>query len=68
MDELKNGDVVELKSGGPRMTIDLIGHIGEPQTADCSWFEGGRRHTGKFPITSLKSYVEQEVQTIKNIH
>lgn len=35
--ELKIGDVVQLKSGGPRMTIELI--VDRDGTIYCVWFE-----------------------------
>jgi len=63
--ELKNGDIVELKSGGPKMTIDFIGHVGDPQKADCSWFKGDAHHSGTFPVTSLKPYVARKRASTK---
>lgn len=40
----KVGDVVQLKSGGPRMTITYVTERG---TFECSWFNdaGKRSHT-----------------------
>lgn len=39
MDDLKVGDVVELNSGGPKMTIEEIGDdTGGKPTVWCAWF------------------------------
>ena len=55
MDEqFKVGDVVRLKSGGPKMTITAIGdHLGE-QKAWCSWFDGTKELKGTFTIGALE--------------
>jgi uncharacterized protein YodC (DUF2158 family) len=50
----KPGDVVQVISGGPRMTVTEIGeHLGTP-TAWCVWFEGQKQMDGTFPIVALK--------------
>ncbi|MGA9057478.1 MAG: DUF2158 domain-containing protein [Terriglobia bacterium] len=55
MDEIKTGDVVQLKSGGPRMTVSEVGRsMGGVPTAWCDWFEGNKALKGSFPISSLK--------------
>src|SRR5256885_2935580 len=42
MEQLQRDDIVELKSGGPKMTLlTLDGSSGE---ARCVWFEGKNRH------------------------
>jgi uncharacterized protein YodC (DUF2158 family) len=54
------GDVVRLKSGGPKMTVDYIGPrytpTGDPE-ARCSWFETNKgkqeRKEDYFTLTSL---------------
>lgn len=53
------GDIVELKSGGPDMTVNSIGHTGMssqgPLSAWCSWFVAKTEEKkGVFPLTSLK--------------
>ncbi len=58
-DEINVGDIVQLKSGGPDMTVNEIGHPGlsrtGPLSAWCSWFDGkGDEKKGTFPLTSLK--------------
>ena len=47
-DELKKGDVVKLKSGGPLMTISNIGEqYGEPKVW-CVWFEKTKKFEDTF--------------------
>lgn len=46
------GDVVQLRSGGPPMTVDSI-----PEGADygiCSWFIGAKAEQSTFPLISLR--------------
>ena len=48
--EIKIGDVVRLKSGGPRMTVeDLSGEY-----ASCVWFENSRALRGEFRLQLLE--------------
>lgn len=56
-DQLAVGDVVELKSGGPQMTIENIGKYGMAATHDqakCVWFDGKKRVSELFELASLK--------------
>lgn len=56
IEELKEGDVVMLKSGGPKMTVaqvaTFMGHSGP--MAQCQWFENKKMETALFPPSSLK--------------
>jgi uncharacterized protein YodC (DUF2158 family) len=54
--EIKVGDTVELKSGGPVMTVSSIGAIveGGKVYAYCDWFEGSKNMQASFPLTSVK--------------
>ena len=54
-EQIQVGDLVELKSGGPDMTVEKIyeGANGE-QRAACQWFDGVKPMSGAFPLTSLK--------------
>lgn len=54
MEEFKAGDVVVLKSGGPRMTVQGEGDF-EGQVL-CQWFDKGEVKTGSFPAASLVKY------------
>jgi uncharacterized protein YodC (DUF2158 family) len=57
MSEFKKGDVVELKSGGPKMTIGAVGNFspdGPIHGAVCVWFEGKNKHEEVFDIDALR--------------
>lgn len=53
--EFKAGDIVQLKSGGPAMTVEKCaerdGHYW------CVWFKGASRERAAFDETSLKPFV-----------
>jgi uncharacterized protein YodC (DUF2158 family) len=56
-EELKEGDVVELKSGGPKMTIEGIGPYSmgaRTNRAKCVWFDGTKKLDSVFELHSLK--------------
>ncbi len=55
MEELKTGDVVKLKSGGPEMTIEKIARWFESPVdqAKCTWFNGDKIESKNFELTSL---------------
>jgi uncharacterized protein YodC (DUF2158 family) len=46
---LKVGDVVELKSGGPEMTVQST----EGDHVWAQWFGGRKLERGRFPVASL---------------
>lgn len=48
--EVKPGAVVELKSGGPRMTVHWVEH----GKAWCQWFSGVEVRGEKFAIAMLR--------------
>lgn len=69
MRKLSSGDVVQLKSGSPRMTVTVV--FGEPTTpkqleeiaqkrgyqsgdVSCEWFDGAAIKTGFFHASTLK--------------
>ena len=55
MTNLMEGDVVQLKSGGPKMTVDgVTGQAGQLQ-AKCSWFNGAIRMSDLFELHSLRN-------------
>lgn len=52
MSEVVEGAVVQLKSGGPEMTV--YGKLAmEPTSVICQWFDGKDLKKDTFPITSL---------------
>jgi uncharacterized protein YodC (DUF2158 family) len=56
-DEIILGDMVELKSGGPLMTVENIGKYGMGSTKDqakCVWFENKKRMEALFELHTLK--------------
>ena len=50
----KIGDVVKLKSGGPKMTITTVGERYGTPTVWCVWFDGTKKYDGTFPPESLE--------------
>ena len=56
MADLATGSVVELKSGGPAMTIESIFTDSQRvQIAKCQWFDGSKALSGMYPLTSLQT-------------
>lgn len=48
------GDVVRLKSGGPKMTILKL----MDDTISCQWFDrNGKVHTGNFQTAMLDAFI-----------
>ena len=55
-DQFKVGDVVQLKSGGPKMTVTQVGnHELYGPTVWCVWFVGTKQEKGTFPPGSLQT-------------
>lgn len=60
MSDFKPGDVVRLKSGGPKMTINNIGkyNYADYDSAACDWFVQDKapwkKESGVFPLHSLE--------------
>lgn len=48
----EKGELVELKSGGPTMTIESLSMSGAPRYL-CQWFAGKKLYDGHFPEESL---------------
>jgi uncharacterized protein YodC (DUF2158 family) len=48
-DSFKVGDVVQLKSGGPMMTVEEV----EERTVFCIWFDKTERKAGRFNPATL---------------
>lgn len=57
--EIKPGDLVRLKSGGPRMTAAT--QIGSTDIWRCQWFTDGALLVGEFPAASLIPFEAQKV-------
>ncbi len=61
MENFKIGDVVELKSGGPDMTVTLVVDGNNPILAmdktdrvHTAWFDGNKKQEGIFPVEAIK--------------
>lgn len=48
------GDLVQLKSGGPVMTVQSSDTVGATGQICCQWFGGKKLEEGWFPPKSLK--------------
>lgn len=60
-ENFKKGDVVQLRSGGPLMTVHNIGEYpmaGVNMGALCIWFDGAKRVEAVFELESLERYRE----------
>jgi uncharacterized protein YodC (DUF2158 family) len=57
--QIKSGDIVQLKSGGPHMTVSKLHEWQGRTEANCDWFEGTKPMSGSFPLTSLKVVTEE---------
>ena len=53
MADVKIGDVVKLKSGGPSMTVTGIYHHGSGVVMNCEWFVNDEDHSAYFPPDAL---------------
>ena len=61
VEDLKVGDVVQLKSGGPKMTIEQIGDFNRTHIeAKCVWFNETKRESGLFELSSLGKGIDSE--------
>lgn len=54
MSNWKPGDVVQLKSGGPAMTVAAVGVGLMGDRVACDWFEGKKKHQEQFAPESLQ--------------
>jgi uncharacterized protein YodC (DUF2158 family) len=50
MPNIKKGDVVQLKSGGPHMTVQQT----NDESAECVWFSGYEDKSAWFDLASLE--------------
>lgn len=59
MSEIQKGDVVQLKSGGPQMTVEDVGNygglaMGPEHGAKCVWFEKNKPMAKVFDVAVLQ--------------
>jgi uncharacterized protein YodC (DUF2158 family) len=69
MAKFKKGDVVQLISGGPPMTVKDVSDTGEfsfegtgDNNTHCIWFEGTEKKDDFFDDITLQLYVKPTVQ------
>jgi uncharacterized protein YodC (DUF2158 family) len=53
-EQLKPGDVVNLKSGGPKMTVTAVGDNYGTMTVWCAWFDGKKKLVDTFAIEAVE--------------
>ncbi|MCA8304170.1 DUF2158 domain-containing protein [Burkholderia seminalis] len=51
--KFKVGDIVQLKSGGPEMTVNALPGVYRDDY-QCQWFAGKKLEAGDFPENSLQ--------------
>lgn len=51
--DIKSGDVVQLKSGGPLMTVSSIDTYDGQPSALCVWFKEGKQDSAVFVLAML---------------
>jgi uncharacterized protein YodC (DUF2158 family) len=54
-DKFQSGNAVQLKSGGPKMTISRKNPF-HPGHYDCKWFAGSKLNEGLFAEDELQPY------------
>ena len=61
--DINDGDLVRLKSGGPRMTVDKGGAPTREGYVFCDWFDGdgSRRHGSYFKTKSLEKQTPEQL-------
>ncbi|MGP2461431.1 YodC family protein [Pantoea ananatis] len=50
----KVGDIVQINSGGPEMTVQALPSVGTAGNYVCQWFAGKKLENGRFQEASLK--------------
>lgn len=56
--EWKVGDVVLLKSGGPKMTVSNVTRDDGNLKVWCTWFDGSKKNDAPFPADTLEDESE----------
>jgi uncharacterized protein YodC (DUF2158 family) len=54
LDSINVRDAVQLKSGGPKMTVISVGELNGVPTVWCEWFEGFKSKSATFNLELLK--------------
>lgn len=53
MSQFNVGDVVQLNSGGPKMTISDLYNENGVDCASCCWFDMNNKNYSAFPLATL---------------
>lgn len=53
--KFKIGDIVQLKSGGPKMTVTAV----LEKAVQTAWFAGSKKEQGAFPFDAVINYPEE---------
>jgi phage shock protein C len=53
--DFKVGDIVQLKSGGAKMTVIGVSTDNGKSQLECAWSDGETQHNGSFPREALKT-------------
>ena len=65
--EIDRGDIVQLKSGGPLMTVAKINRsMGQAVFAECQWFGShvrGELQSGEFDVVMLNKVDEPQSES-----
>jgi uncharacterized protein YodC (DUF2158 family) len=59
------GTIVQLKSGGPKMTVQDLRHASPLGLYACTWFAGARLEHGSFREETLQLYTEEKKDKAK---
>ena len=55
-EKFKIGDIVQLKSGGPKMTVTNV----LERVVHTAWFAGSKKEMGAFPFEAVMTYQEEK--------
>lgn len=55
-DQFNIGDIVQLKSGGPKMTVTRV----KDKHVETAWFAGSKKESGMFPLEAISIATQQE--------
>lgn len=55
-EQFKIGDIIQLKSGGPKMTVTDV----REKHVNTAWFAGSKKEAGMFPFEAVVFYQEEK--------
>jgi len=60
-DQIAAGDVVQLKSGGPLMTVRWVQDDYGTETAYCNWFDNNKENGAKYLPAQLRKVSDDDL-------